>query len=71
MSKLEADEQYLFNEFDGLLFTNTVKTTMKPFTDIVPFLEENSLFSIQQSCRNMRSVFGPAFNEKTVVFLQY
>lgn len=69
ISKLESDEQYLFNQFDGLLFTNTVKLTMKPFSDIIPFLDDTSLFSIQQSCKNLRSVFGPAFNEKTVVYL--
>lgn len=66
-SKFGDDEQFLMNEFDGLLFTNTVKTTLKPFSDIMPFLEETSLFSIQQACKNLRKVFGPAFNEKTVV----
>ena len=69
-NKLETDEQYLFSEFDGILFTSTIKTTLKPFSDMLPFLEETSLFSIQTACKNLREVFGPAFNEKTVVSLK-
>lgn len=66
ITKLNKDQDYLNEQFEGIIFTNTLKNELIPFEEMISFLEETSIFKLQASCKNIRGAFGPAFNEKAV-----
>lgn len=43
-----------------------IKNILKPFDDMTGFIEEKSILSLQNYCKNLRSIFGPAFSDKAV-----
>jgi hypothetical protein len=75
VEKLERDEEILRENFDGLLFENVIKSCLKPFGDMVEFVNEKSILQISNNCKNLRMAFGPAFTHKTIVkqknFMRY
>ncbi|CAD8111062.1 unnamed protein product [Paramecium primaurelia] len=63
--KLENDKDILFQELETFIFQKQLQTTLKPFDDMISFLNEESL-SILDPCKSLRQYFGKAFSEKTI-----
>lgn len=42
---------------------------LKPFPDMMEFLEDDSGFNTSKNCRNLCQVFGKGFTDKSVVIL--
>ncbi|CAD8207552.1 unnamed protein product [Paramecium octaurelia] len=63
--KLENDKDILFQELETFIFEKQLQATLKPFDDMISFLNEESL-SILDPCKSLRLYFGRAFSEKTI-----
>ncbi|CAD8118152.1 unnamed protein product [Paramecium sonneborni] len=63
--KLENDKDILFQELETFIFEKQLQAALKPFDDMISFLNEESL-SILDPCKNLRQYFGRAFSEKTI-----
>ena len=42
---------------------------LKPFPDMMEFIEDDSGFNTSKNCRNLCQVFGKGFTDKSVVIL--
>ncbi|CAK57824.1 unnamed protein product (macronuclear) [Paramecium tetraurelia] len=63
--KLENDKEILYQELETFIFEKQLQATLKPFDDMISFLNEESL-SILDPCKSLRQYFGRAFSEKTI-----
>ncbi|KAL4465713.1 hypothetical protein ABPG72_012395 [Tetrahymena utriculariae] len=66
VEKLEDDQKLLEEEFSAFLTDSSLKSSLKPFQEMIDFITEDSEIKIQKNCRNLRVCFGPAFTFKTV-----
>ena len=64
---MNDDKEYLEGIFTGLVFDSAINKNLQIFHDFKSILEEKSILSLQNNCKNLRVVFGPSFTIKTIV----
>ncbi|CAD8175519.1 unnamed protein product [Paramecium pentaurelia] len=64
-NKLENDKDILVQELETFIFEKQLLASLKPFDDMINFINEDSL-SILDPCKNLRMYFGIPFSEKTI-----